>query len=113
MSDSSFAAKPRDSSTVLTGKITPAQVRQFMETSFYLPVDVLKDKKWYVAPIDVMTGDEFRLLYNGLIAYNIHCMEDWELLVSAKHVAVSERRNKQNGARYYVCKIWYGKEPQS
>lgn len=111
--DSNFRRGSKNSSSIMEGEITPLQVQKFMETSFYLPVDVLKDRDWQVFPITVMTGERFKKFYGFATKSTFHCMEDKELLFAAQFVAVSTRRRAYQNNFFHVAKIWYGKEPQS
>lgn len=113
--DNRFDRGSKDSSSIMAVETTPEQVEQFMKTSFYLPVDILKNRDWLVGRIMVITGEEFSkkwFMQDGKHD-EIHCVEAKELLFAAQFVAVSQRYNFKNKNTYYVCKIWYGKEPQS
>lgn len=111
--DNRFDRGSKGSSSIMTEEITPLQVQKFMETSFYLPVDVLKNRDWHVYPITVMTGEKFRKFHGFATKSTFHCMEDKELLFAAQFVAVSSRRRAYQNSFCHVAKIWYGKEPQS
>lgn len=107
--DNNFRRGSKGSSSFMTGLLTPVQILQFMKSSFYLPVDVLKAPNWKVSPIEVLPGAKFANQFSG--TKNLHCAEEWELLVDAKFVAISQRYNRVTKTYYYVAKIWYGKEP--
>lgn len=108
--DNDFKRGAKTSSSIMTGgELTPVQVQMFMETSFYLPVDVLKRKDWHVLPIQVITGEQFQQAYGDVA--NVHCIEDYHLLKNAQFVAVSTRRQNFSREYFHVAKIWYGKEP--
>ena len=109
--DSDFKRGSKTSSSIMEDDITPEQVEQFMKTSFYLPVDILKHPDWKVGKIEVMSGAAFNWQWNN-DGGEIHCVEAPELLCAAQFVAVSQRYSKRLGKTYYVCKIWYGAAPK-
>lgn len=100
-------------SSSLMATENPGQVLQFMKTSFYLPVDILKNGNWHVMPIKVITGDEFKRQWFRDIGADreIHCVESPDLLFASNYVAVSQRYCHPTGKTYYVCKLWYGEAP--
>lgn len=101
-----FRRGSKTSSSIMAGVLTDDQIRQFMETSFYLPIDVLKHPDWEVRPIFVITGEDFKKLGYHLTS---HCLEDYRLLKAAQFVAVSTRvSRKDRRLIYHVAKIWYG-----
>lgn len=109
--DNDFKRGSRGASSIMEGEVTPEQVERFMETSFYLPVDILKSKHWLVLPIKVMTGKEFEARLGTADYKHLHCVEDVNLLTGASFVAVSIRRHK-SGLTTAVAKIWYGAAPK-
>lgn len=102
----------RDSSSIMEAVHSPAQVDEFMKTSFYLPVDILKDERWQVMRMEVITGEEFRLSHVLYNPGNLHCTESITLLDQARFVGVSNRWNKAERRMYGVAKIWYGRLPK-
>ncbi len=96
----------RGSSSIMAEDVTPAQVQQFMRTSFYLPVDILKHPEWVVNKIVVISGTDFCTYVQE--CDNLHCLEDANLLGASQHVAVSHRFNVKTGEECTVAKIWYG-----
>lgn len=97
-------------SSSLMATDSPEQVQQFMETSFYLPVDVLKNRDWQVFSINVISGKRFsEKFYKD--EPNLRCVEDYDLLCAAQFVAISTRRNLKTRTYYYVVKLWYGEAP--
>lgn len=107
--DNDFKRGSKGSSAIMTADVTPEQVAQFMRTSFYLPVDILKSKDWRVYPITVHSGSRFGQLYSR---DEVHCLEDYYLLRTANFVAVSSRWNPETNEQCYVAKIWYGAAPK-
>ena len=105
-------ASSKNSTTLMAAEFSPDQVDEFMKTSFYLPVDVLKDDRWQVLRAAVITGKEFQLArtlhMNGT---TLHCLESVTLLDQARYVGVQERWNKKEQRMYMVAKIWYGRLP--
>lgn len=102
----------RTSSSLMAEDVTQEQVDQFMKTSFYLPVDILKNTDWQVGPIEVISGAAFDWQWENDLTGEIHCVESLELLRKAQFVAVSQRYHKATGRTFYVCKLWYGAEPK-
>lgn len=96
----------RGSSSIMAEDVTPAQVAQFMQTSFYLPVDILKHPEWVVDKIQVISGEHFNQYLRNIP--NLHCLESEELLAGSNHVAISHRFNVKTGDSFIVAKIWYG-----
>lgn len=101
-----FNGQARGSSSIMVEDVTPQQVRQFMETSFYLPVDILKHPEWVVDKIKVISGEEFSMHLQGFKW--VHCFEDAELLAASQFVAISHRYNIKSKESFTVAKIWYG-----
>lgn len=110
--DNDFKRGSRNSSSLMSEELTPLQIQQFMETSFYLPIDVLQNRGWHVFGISVMTGEKFKQFMDYATSGSFHCVEDKELLFKANYVAVSARRKQFTQKHYYVCKIWYGAAPK-
>jgi len=107
--DSDFRRGSKTSSSIMEEE-TVQTVNQFMRSSFYLPVNILKHQEWQVYPIEVMTGEQFKHAYGD--AANLHCLEEFELQVTARFVAVSSRRHLLTRERFHVSKIWYGAAPK-
>lgn len=91
-----------------------ALVSDYMTNSFYLPKALLRHGGWLVAPIKVITGDQFRQLARaaGLDctdAVNL-CYEGatYNMLVASTSVGISERTNLATGKKYLICKAWQG-----
>lgn len=85
---------------------------KLMESSFFLPLDILAVESYKVSPIFVLNGHDFAKLYDQLVdESSIHCDCDYFLLAYAKSVGVSLRINKKTGQRHTVLKLWYGKNP--
>lgn len=100
----------RSSADIMAVEVDAYDVHAFMETSFFLPRDVLEHKDWEVSSIQRISGDSFYNRYTeaGDLVVNVHCLENYQLLGRAKWVAISERRHKKFGTLYTVAKIWYG-----
>lgn len=112
MNPKTLYAGNKSSASVMTAELTPAQIDEFMKTSFYLPVDVLQCDRWDVLKPGVITGKEFKLARTLHMAdTSLHCLESVTLLDQAQHVGVQERWNKKEGKMYMVAKIWYGRLP--
>jgi hypothetical protein len=85
-----------------------------VESSFFLPPEVLSNKNYLISPITVLGQKEFGELVEWLSNY-----EDWKLrsdvdyllLSHAKNVGVSLRVNQLTNRVYMVCKLWYGDNP--
>lgn len=110
--DSDFKRGSKTSSSLIEGEVTPLEVQRFMETSFYLPVDILKNSDWYVSPITVVSGARFKELVDANNHSYFHFVEDKELLFKAQFVAISTRRKNYTRRTFHVCKIWYGAAPK-
>lgn len=113
--DSDFRRGSKNASSIMEGEVTPLEVQRFMETSFYLPVDILKDRDWHVFPIRVITGEEFKTFADVVTLRAgdfLHCVEDKELLFKAQFVALSTRRRAFTRQVRHVAKIWYGAAPK-
>ena len=110
--DSDFKRGSKTSSSIMEGEVTPLEVQRFMETSFYLPVDILKSHDWHVFPITVVSGARFKELVDANSRGYFHFVEDKELLFKAQFVAISTRRKIYTRQPFHVCKIWYGAAPK-
>ena len=97
----------KTSSSLMAEDMNPDQLEQFMRTSFYLPIDVLKNENWFVRPVAVVKGSYFRSM-KDYWGEKLHCQESCELLASANWVGLSERYNKKTRQQWIVAKIWYG-----
>lgn len=101
----------------LTGILTneyPNWKDDFIRNSFYLPVQVLKDVKYKVEPIKLISGSEFVVAV--VMPYRI--ATGWKLvyegcnltmLLSCVTVGVSMRQVVATGEKIVVVKVWYGK----
>ncbi len=102
--------------TILSWQYNDWQL-DFINSSFYLPLEVLRDTRFIVSPIRVITGDQYETL-----ASLAHSGDNSKVLLSndgasrrmlsnAHSVGVSERLILQTQEIVLVCKLWYGCEP--
>ena len=91
----------------------PGWELDFLRTSFYLPVQVLRDGRWVVEPIKVVTGEEFASFIDDedLTANWTVKVEGAtkQMLTNSKFVGLSARCEKATGKRTMLCKLWYGR----
>lgn len=96
-----------------TATLTEAIADSFIRTSFYLPADILVNKRWNINPIRVLTGKAFMVAYHQMIqAPRVPTIvtepADLHLLFLAHHVGVSLRELKSTGEVVMIAKLWYG-----
>jgi hypothetical protein len=105
----------------LVTELTPGYLHwEFIATSFYLPVEVLKNPRYEVHPVIVIPGSEFCALYEKLldeIPTNHKLFVTLEpgslaLLSAAKFVGFSARFDRELNAKHLLFKLWYPKQPQ-
>lgn len=83
----------------------------FLQNSFYLPKQVLRNSKYEVKPIRVITGQQYAELVtlttqSSRFVVIINEGANHRMLQKAVAVGVSER--VADGWTYLICKIWYG-----
>ena len=122
LTDTGSGGKPAYLATLIDLTRTSSEVihQEFIKYSFYLPVDVLKDARWDVEPISVISGQEFwkhyqLLLEHGVAANKLQITLDpcsIDILQAAKFVGISIRHDKLSSMTYLVAKLWYGAPPK-
>lgn len=100
--------------TVLRSEYPDWQL-DFIRSSFYLPLEVLRDSRFAIAPIRVITGDQYSILAKLSAAGDcatIGLTNDGaskRMLENAKQVGISERTIAATKETILVAKIWYGR----
>jgi len=97
-----------------------------IESSFFLPMEVLSNPKYKVSPVVCMTITDFAKFYdvvfNGDVfndvagdnaSIKVHSDCSHQLLCFGKHIGVSARRDLATNKLYLCFKLWYGKNPWS
>jgi hypothetical protein len=92
-----------------------ARITQLLiSSSFFLPMDVLRDKQFKISPIVCLSVEDFAIFYDIAIdnpSLETHCDCKYELLAFAKFIGISARKNLATGQINLVFKLWYGNKP--
>lgn len=84
----------------------------FLYTSFYLPIQILKSELITVERVKVITGKEFTDFYGSTEMEEFFVSLEGcnaNMLYAAKQVGVSARMRKDNGDKILIFKLWYGR----
>ena len=87
----------------------------FIISSFYLPYEVLTDKRYVIQPLRVITGSEFGSLLDKWLVEESKVLIGLEgagprLLRASKQVGISQRYDSVTDRTILICKIWYGEK---
>jgi hypothetical protein len=94
----------------------------FICSSFYLPTDVLKNSRFVVKPIRIISGPEYGMLLSHAAERKASALvspkttkiliinegANSRMLQNAEAVGISEREITGKSTTVLLCKIWYG-----
>jgi hypothetical protein len=86
--------------------------RDFLESSFYLPIQVLKNDRFKIEPIKVTSGAEFMKFMQSEEHRKFSIRFEGcniDMIANAKQVGVSARQVIDTGEKILVVKLWYGR----
>jgi len=83
----------------------------FIKTVFFLPANLLANKRYTVERTDFLTGSEFGIWLYLQEAFSpdtqVRFDCDKSILLLAKKVGISRRIDHQKQERFAICKLWY------
>lgn len=85
-----------------------------IESSFFLPNDILRNKSYRVSPIACLELADFAVFYeiiSEMENVKIHSDTKYQLLAYAKFIGISARKDFTTGVIHIVLKLWYGNKP--
>lgn len=88
-----------------------------IETSFFLPPEVLANKQFVISPLMVLDQKSFAEFIEYMnttvpdTQWEMKCDVHYFLLAHAKNIGISIRWDMKTQKIYIVCKLWYGVNP--